>query len=103
MLPHGFAVPVSFCSSASLFLGKGPRKDVAMRRALKDLKIILLANLWTVPVFAALVGALFYFVAPPPPMHAQMATGFAGGSYRQFAEQLKTALAKRSEEHTSEL
>ncbi len=39
-----------------------------MRRALKDLKIILLANLWTVPVFAALVGALFYFVAPPPPI-----------------------------------
>ena len=30
-----------------------------MRRALKDLKIILLANLWTVPVCAALVGALF--------------------------------------------
>ena len=71
-----------------------------MRRALKDLKIILLANLWTVPVFAALVGALFYFVAPPPPMHAQMATGFAGGSYRQFAEQLKIALAKQGFELT---
>ena len=71
-----------------------------MRRALKDLKIILLANLWTVPVFAALVGALFYFVAPPPPMHAHMATGFEGGSYRQFAEQLKIALAKQGFELT---
>ena len=30
-----------------------------MRRALKDLKIILLANLWTVPVFAALLGSLW--------------------------------------------
>ena len=41
-----------------------------MRRILRDLKILILANLWLVPVLAGLVGALFYFVAPPPPMHA---------------------------------
>ena len=31
-----------------------------MRRILNDLKIMLLANLWLVPVLAALVGAVFY-------------------------------------------
>ena len=41
-----------------------------MRRILRDLKILILANLWLVPVLAGLVGALFYFVAPPPPIHA---------------------------------
>ena len=46
-----------------------------MRRILRDLKILILANLWLVPVLAGLVGALFYFVAPPPPMHARLATG----------------------------
>ncbi|MDM8347500.1 TAXI family TRAP transporter solute-binding subunit [Pseudomonas sp. sp1636] len=65
-----------------------------MRRVLKDLKIMLLANLWIVPVLAALIGALFYFVAPPPPMHARMATGAEGGNYRLFAEKLKTQLAR---------
>ena len=39
-----------------------------MRRILNDLNIMLLANLWLVPVLAALVGAVFYLVAPPPPM-----------------------------------
>ena len=52
-----------------------------MRRILRDLKILILANLWIVPVLAGLVGALFYFVAPPPPMHARMATGAVGGGY----------------------
>lgn len=65
-----------------------------MRRVLKDLKIMLLANLWIVPVVAALVGAVFYFVAPPPPMSASMATGAEGGAYRLFAERLKAELAK---------
>lgn len=65
-----------------------------MRRVLKDLKIMLLANLWIVPVVAALVGAVFYFVAPPPPMSATMATGSKGGAYRLFAERLKEKLAK---------
>src|SRR5690606_18337726 len=64
-----------------------------MRRILRDLKILLLANLWIVPVLAALVGALFYFVAPPPPMHARMATGAAGGGYHSFAERLREELA----------
>ena len=50
-----------------------------MRRVLHDLKIMLLANLWIVPVLAALIGAVFYFVAPPPPMSARMATGAEGG------------------------
>jgi TRAP-type uncharacterized transport system substrate-binding protein len=66
-----------------------------MRRVLNDLKIILLANLWIVPVLAALVGAVFYFVAPPPPMSASMATGPEGGGYRIFAEKLKNELAKQ--------
>ena len=66
-----------------------------MRRVLHDLKIMLLANLWLVPVVAALVGAMFYFVAPPPPLHASMATGAEGGNYRLFAEKLKTELGKQ--------
>ncbi|NQD91215.1 ABC transporter substrate-binding protein [Pseudomonas sp. CrR25] len=65
-----------------------------MRRVLKDLKIMLLANLWIVPVVAALVGAVFYFVAPPPPMSARMATGTEGGAYRLFAERLRVELEK---------
>jgi hypothetical protein len=55
-----------------------------MPRVLNDLKIMLLANLWIVPVVAALVGAVFYFVAPPPPMSAVMATGTESGAYRLF-------------------
>jgi TRAP-type uncharacterized transport system substrate-binding protein len=66
-----------------------------MPRVLKDLKIMLLANLWIVPVVAALIGAVFYFVAPPPPMSARMATGAEGGNYRVFAEKLKQELAKQ--------
>ncbi|MDP3813641.1 TAXI family TRAP transporter solute-binding subunit [Pseudomonas sp.] len=63
-----------------------------MRRILRDLKIMLLANLWIVPVLAGLVGALFYFVAPPPPMHARLATGAVGGGYHAFAERLQAEL-----------
>ncbi|VXB34552.1 C4-dicarboxylate ABC transporter substrate-binding protein [Pseudomonas sp. 8AS] len=66
-----------------------------MRRILRDLKIMLLANLWIVPVLAALVGALFYFVAPPPPMHARLATGAAGGGYHAFAERLRAELEQQ--------
>ncbi|MEO4047662.1 TAXI family TRAP transporter solute-binding subunit [Pseudomonas sp. CAU 1711] len=65
-----------------------------MRRLLHDLKILILANLWLVPVLAGLVGALFYFVAPPPPMHARLATGAAGGGYHAFAERLRAELEK---------
>ncbi|QLF92620.1 C4-dicarboxylate ABC transporter substrate-binding protein [Pseudomonas sp. ABC1] len=65
-----------------------------MRRLLNDLKIMLLANFWLIPVIALLVGALFYFVAPPPPMHAKMATGAATGGYHAFAERLRDELAK---------
>ncbi|MFZ3152319.1 TAXI family TRAP transporter solute-binding subunit [Pseudomonas sp.] len=64
-----------------------------MRRILRDLKILILTNLWIVPVLAGLVGALFYFAAPPPPMHARMATGAAGGGYHAFAERLQAELA----------
>lgn len=66
-----------------------------MRRILRDLKIMLLANLWIVPVLAALVGALFYFVAPPPPMHARLATGAVGGGYHAFAERLRAELEQQ--------
>ncbi|MDG1580049.1 TAXI family TRAP transporter solute-binding subunit [Pseudomonas sp. GOM6] len=66
-----------------------------MRRILRDLKILILANLWLVPVIAGLVGALFYFVAPPPPMHARMATGALGGGYHSFAERLRDELAQQ--------
>ena len=65
-----------------------------MRRVLNDLKIMILANLWIVPVVAGLIWALFQFVAPPPPMSASIATGTAGGAYQQFAERLKEELAK---------
>lgn len=65
-----------------------------MRRVLNDLKIMILANLWIVPVVAGLVWALFQFVPPPPTMSASMATGSQGGAYQQFAEQLKEELAK---------
>ena len=67
-----------------------------MRRVLNDLKIMILANLWIVPVVAGLVWALFQFVAPPPPMSASMATGTQGGAYQQFAERLKEELTKET-------
>lgn len=66
-----------------------------MRRILRDLKIILQANLWLVPVLAGLLGAVFYLVAPPPSMSAVLATGSAGGGYAAFAEKLKAELAKQ--------
>ena len=66
-----------------------------MRRILLDMKIMLLANLWLVPVLAGLTGAVFYLVAPPPPMSAVMATGSEGGGYAQFGEKLKAVLAKQ--------
>lgn len=65
-----------------------------MSRILQDLSIMLRANLWLVPILAALVASLFYFVAPPPPMHATMSTGSPGGGYSQFAEKLRAELAK---------
>jgi TRAP transporter TAXI family solute receptor len=65
-----------------------------MRRVFHDLKIMIMANLWIVPVVAGLIWALFQFVAPPPPMSASMATGAQGGAYQQFAERLKEELAK---------
>lgn len=66
-----------------------------MRRILNDLKIIILTNLWIIPVLAGLVGALFYFAAPPPPMHARLATGSATGGYHAFAERLRDELAQQ--------
>jgi len=66
-----------------------------MRRILRDLKILILTNLWIVPVLAGLVGALFYFAAPPPPMHARMATGAVGGGYHAFAERLQAELEQQ--------
>lgn len=63
-----------------------------MRRILHDLKILIFTNLWIVPVVAGLIGALFYFVAPPPPMHARMATGSVTGGYHAFGERLQAEL-----------
>ena len=71
-----------------------------MNRILQDLSIMLRANLWLVPVLAALVAGLFYFVAPPPPMHATMSTGGANGGYANFAEKLRVELAKEGFELT---
>lgn len=65
-----------------------------MNRILQDLSIMLRANLWLVPVLAALVTGLFYFVAPPPPMHATMSTGGSNGGYASFSEKLRVELAK---------
>lgn len=62
---------------------------------LRDLAILVRANLWIVPVLAGLVFALFYFVAPPAPMNATMATGVADGGYVAFANKLKAELAKQ--------
>lgn len=64
-----------------------------MRRILNDLKILILTNLWLVPVLAGLVAALFYFAAPPPPMHARIATGAASGGYHAFGQRLQAELA----------
>ena len=65
-----------------------------MSRILQDLSIMLRANLWLVPILAALVASLFYFVAPPPPMHATMSTGSPSGAYHRFAEKLQAELSK---------
>ena len=37
-----------------------------MHRVLNDLKIMILTNLWIVPVVGVIVWALFQFVPPPP-------------------------------------
>ncbi|MGB4073417.1 TAXI family TRAP transporter solute-binding subunit [Pseudomonas sp.] len=66
-----------------------------MRRILRDLKILIFTNLWIVPVLAGLVGALFYFAAPPPPMHVRMATGAVGGGYHAFGERLQAELEQQ--------
>lgn len=71
-----------------------------MNRILQDLSIMLRANLWLVPVLAALVTGLFYFVAPPPPMYATMSTGSSNGGYASFAEKLRVELAKEGFELT---
>ena len=65
-----------------------------MRRVFNDLKIFVLANLWIVPVVAALVWALFSFVAPPPPMEARLAPGGPSGGYHSFGLRLQAELAK---------
>lgn len=62
---------------------------------LRDLAILIRANLWLVPVLAALVAAVFYFVAPPPPMSATLATGAPNGGYAVFGQRLKEELAKQ--------
>jgi len=66
-----------------------------MPRLLKDLKIIIFTNAWILPVLGALIGAVFLFVAPPPPMSATLATGPAGSGYATFGEQLREELAKQ--------
>ena len=65
-----------------------------MRRIFNDIRIFVLANLWIVPVVAGLVWALFYFVAPPPPMQARLATGGPSGGYHALGLRLQAELAK---------
>lgn len=62
---------------------------------MKDFSIFIRANIWLVPVIAALVGAVFYHVAPPPPMKLTMSTGFPTGGYETFGLKLKEELAKQ--------
>lgn len=84
--------------AAGYLFSNSPAGQLAMQRLinmLRDLAILVRANLWIVPVLAALVFAVFYFVAPPAPMSATMATGVAGGGYAAFAEKLKAELAKQ--------
>lgn len=71
-----------------------------MPRLLNDLKIIIFTNAWILPVLGGLIGAVFLFVAPPPPMSASLATGSAGGGYAVFGEQLREELAKQGFELT---
>ncbi|SDT93255.1 TRAP-type uncharacterized transport system, substrate-binding protein [Pseudomonas pohangensis] len=66
-----------------------------MPRLLNDLKIIIFTNAWILPVLGGLIGAVFLFVAPPPPMSASLATGPAGSGYAAFGEQLQVELAKQ--------
>ncbi|VFT12906.1 periplasmic transport protein [Pseudomonas aeruginosa] len=66
-----------------------------IKHLLKDLAILIRANLWLIPVIAALVAAVFYFVAPPPPMSATMATGAEGGGYAVFAGKLREKLKEQ--------
>ena len=66
-----------------------------MPRLLNDLKILIFTNAWLLPVPGGLVGAVFLFVAPPPPMSATLATGQAGSGYAAFGEQLKEVLARQ--------
>lgn len=66
-----------------------------MSQSFKDLSIFIRANLWLVPVIAAMLGAVFYYAAPPPPMHMTISAGFPTGGYETFAKKLKTELAKQ--------
>lgn len=59
---------------------------------MKDLSIFIRANLWLVPVIAALIGAVFYYVAPPPPMTITISSGFPNGGYETFAKKLQAEL-----------
>lgn len=75
-----------------------PAGNQTMQRLLnmlRDLAILVRANLWIVPVLAALVAAVFYFVAPPPPMSATLATGAPDGGYAAFGEKLRAELAEQ--------
>ena len=66
-----------------------------MPRLLNDLKIIIFTNAWILPVLGGLVGAVFLFAAPPPPMSASLATGPAGSGYAAFGEQMREVLAEQ--------
>lgn len=62
---------------------------------MKDFSIFIRANLWLVPVIAGLLGLVFYYVAPPPPMSLTISSGFRTGGYDTFAQKLKIELAKQ--------
>jgi len=66
-----------------------------MGRVMKDFSIFIRTNMWLVPVMALLLGLVFYYVAPPPPMSLTISAGFRTGGYESFANKLKIALAKQ--------
>ncbi|MGE4405483.1 TAXI family TRAP transporter solute-binding subunit [Pseudomonas sp.] len=59
---------------------------------LNDLKIVIRAHLWLIPLFAALAGLFVWALDPAPPTRLRMATGSEGGGYHDFGRRLQARL-----------
>ncbi|EXF46337.1 putative periplasmic transport protein [Pseudomonas sp. BAY1663] len=59
---------------------------------LNDLKIVIRAHLWLIPLFAVLVGLFVWALDPAPPTRLRMATGSEGGGYHDFGRRLQARL-----------